>query len=67
MCAVLPTALLAETSSHDSFDFDWRFHLGDVQSGASVDLDESDWQKGNLPHDWSSEPPRSPEFASGTC
>lgn len=37
------------------FDFDWRFHRGDVAGGEEVDFDDSQWRLLNLPHDWSIE------------
>lgn len=39
------------------FDFDWRFHLGDITGGETVDFDDSQWQPVQLPHDWSIELP----------
>lgn len=38
-----------------TFDQDWRFYLGDVANGQTFDLDDSQWRKLNLPHDWSIE------------
>lgn len=42
------------------FDFDWRFHLGDVPGAQRRDHDDSGWRAVELPHDWSIEdlPPR---------
>jgi len=37
------------------FDFDWRFHRGDVAGGEEVNFDDSQWRLLNLPHDWSIE------------
>jgi beta-galactosidase len=37
------------------FNANWRFHLGDVASGQSPDLDDSKWRVLSLPHDWSIE------------
>lgn len=36
-------------------DFDWQFHLGDIENGQSPDLDVTDWRILDLPHDWSIE------------
>ncbi|MCC6293801.1 MAG: DUF4982 domain-containing protein [Bryobacterales bacterium] len=36
-----------------NFDFDWRFHLGDLANGMDPALDDSGWQPVQLPHDWS--------------
>jgi beta-galactosidase len=38
-----------------SFNQDWRFHLGELADGQRVDLDDSNWRKLNLPHDYSIE------------
>src|SRR5215831_12932669 len=38
-----------------SFNKDWSFHLGDVPDGQKPDLDDSQWRRLNLPHDWSIE------------
>jgi beta-galactosidase len=38
-----------------NFDKDWTFHLGEVSGGESPDLDDGQWRKLNLPHDWSIE------------
>ncbi len=37
------------------FDFDWRFHRGDIAGGEEVNFDDSQWRLLNLPHDWSIE------------
>ncbi|MCA9241072.1 MAG: DUF4982 domain-containing protein, partial [Planctomycetales bacterium] len=49
-----------------SFDFDWRFHLGDVSEAKDSGFDDSSWRQLNLPHDWSVEHPFSQDHASGT-
>jgi len=36
-------------------DFDWQFHLGDVENGQSLDMDIVNWKMLDLPHDWSIE------------
>lgn len=36
-------------------DFDWQFHLGDVENGESPDLNTENWRTLDLPHDWSIE------------
>ena len=38
-----------------NFDINWRFHLGDIENGQSVDLNDASWRSLNLPHDWSIE------------
>jgi beta-galactosidase len=37
------------------FDFNWRFHRGGAQGAEAVALDDSEWRKVDLPHDWSIE------------
>lgn len=34
-------------------NFDWRFHLGDVEGAQLTRLDDSDWESVDLPHDYS--------------
>ncbi len=36
-------------------DFDWQFHIGDVENGQQEDLNTDDWRTLDLPHDWSIE------------
>ncbi|MHB8838712.1 MAG: glycoside hydrolase family 2 TIM barrel-domain containing protein, partial [Gemmatimonadaceae bacterium] len=45
---------LAETSPRQRtlFDFDWRFKGGEVASGQLHGLDDTDWERVDLPHDW---------------
>ncbi len=38
-----------------NFDNNWLFNLGDVPNGQATDLDDAQWRKLNLPHDWSIE------------
>ncbi len=37
------------------FDWNWKFHLGDINNGQEMDLNDSSWRTLNLPHDWSIE------------
>ncbi|MDB4903429.1 MAG: beta-galactosidase, partial [Mucilaginibacter sp.] len=37
------------------FDKDWHFHLGNVNDGEKVSLNDANWRLLNLPHDWSIE------------
>lgn len=39
----------------ESFDEGWLFYRGDVEDGERLELDDSQWRKVNLPHDWSIE------------
>jgi len=46
----------------------WRFHLGDIQDGEAMTLDDSGWRTVDLPHDWSIEggfDPNNPMSAAG--
>ena len=38
-----------------SFDFDWRFSLGDFPKASDADFDDSNWRMLDVPHDWSIE------------
>ncbi len=46
-------------------DFGWRFHRGDAGSAMTPETDDTNWQPVNVPHDWSSEGPFSPDYGSG--
>lgn len=48
------------------FDFDWRFHRGELENGEHPDIDDSAWRIISLPHDWSIEdlPGKSTPFDS---
>lgn len=37
------------------FDNDWKFFLGDVPTASASNFDDKNWQKLDLPHDWSIE------------
>ena len=37
------------------FNFNWKFHLGDMSEAANAGFNSSDWQDVRLPHDWSVE------------
>ncbi|MDW7690826.1 glycoside hydrolase family 2 TIM barrel-domain containing protein [Flammeovirgaceae bacterium SG7u.111] len=39
----------------EDFNFDWKFHLGDVESSQSADFPDNEWTDVRLPHDWSIE------------
>ncbi len=49
-----------------SFNAEWRFHLGDVKDAASPALDDASWRTLNLPHDWAIEGDFSKDNPSGT-
>lgn len=40
-----------------SFDFDWKFSLGDATGAEDPNFDDSNWQAIQLPHDWSIKQP----------
>ena len=44
---------------------DWRFTKGDFATAMAPGFDDSTWPLVNLPHDWSSDGPFGPEYASG--
>ncbi|MGQ1783714.1 MULTISPECIES: sugar-binding domain-containing protein [unclassified Saccharicrinis] len=44
-----------ETRRTEDFNFDWKFHYGDVKNGFKENIDESNWREVKLPHDWSVE------------
>lgn len=48
-----------------SLDFDWRFRFGDIAGAEDPDLDDSDWRRVDLPHDWSIEGTYSEEHSAG--
>ncbi|MCA0932474.1 DUF4982 domain-containing protein [Lutimonas saemankumensis] len=39
----------------ESIDFDWKFHLGDIEGAETEFFDDSNWRSLDLPHDWSIE------------
>lgn len=47
--------LLAQARERTTFDFDWRFHKGDVAGAEVVTFDDSQWRALDLPHDFSIE------------
>ena len=49
-----------------SFNQEWRFHLGDIASGQNASLDDSQWRRLDLPHDWSIEGEFSDKHSAGT-
>lgn len=40
----------------DSFDSNWKFHLGIVANAEQPEYNDSHWRVLDLPHDWSVEP-----------
>lgn len=41
------------TRIKENFDFGWKFHLGDNKEASSPQFNDSQWEKIQLPHDWS--------------
>ncbi|MEJ2618051.1 MAG: beta galactosidase jelly roll domain-containing protein, partial [Ignavibacteriaceae bacterium] len=39
----------------ENFCDNWKFHLGNVEKGQEIELNDSSWRTLNLPHDWSIE------------
>src|SRR5215471_5295743 len=63
-----PELVTAASVGRTNLDFerDWRFAKGDFPTATMPAFDDFAWRSVTLPHDWSSEGPFSPEFASGT-
>lgn len=51
LAAFLAAASYAEREECN-FNFDWRFHLGDIVDGASPTLSDNSWQTVDVPHDF---------------
>ncbi len=58
--------LLAGNGGVTSFNDGWLFFKGDILSGESVRLDDSQWRELDLPHDWAIEGPFSAEYNART-
>jgi hypothetical protein len=50
-----------------NFDFDWRFHLGNVPVAAAAGLSDKEWRSVDLPHDFSIESDFNRSNASSTA
>jgi|WetSurMetagenome_2_1015567.scaffolds.fasta_scaffold00005_146 beta-galactosidase len=48
------------------FNYNWKFHKGDIESGQNPKLDDKEWRDLDLPHDWSIEGPFSRDNSSCT-
>ena len=55
--AWLCMAQAAAQRSEQLLNFGWRFHAGDVDNGADINMDDSGWRTVNLPHDFQIEQP----------
>ncbi len=63
------TLVHAETSPRlrETFDFDWRFHLGDVSEASAPEFADAGWRQLDVPHDFSVEGEFARTNASGTA
>jgi beta-galactosidase len=63
------TLVHAETSPRlrEKFDFDWRFHLGDVPKASAENYADASWRRLDVPHDFSVEGEFAATNASGTA
>jgi beta-galactosidase len=51
----LPSRSNASARQTESFDFGWKFQLGDVPGAETPGFDDASWRSLDLPHDWSIE------------
>jgi beta-galactosidase/beta-glucuronidase len=63
---ILPTTFTSAFGETIKINDHWKFILGDVQNGASIEYNDSKWQNISLPHDWSVKGQLSPTLASCT-
>jgi len=65
----MPTAPVPEETHRRSrrLETGWRFHRGDVDGGADPALDDGDWERVAVPHDWSIEGPFDPDAPGGAA
>ena len=70
LCLLLLVASVCVANSRPgervSFNQNWRFQLGDVTNGHDAKLNDSQWRRLNLPHDWSIEGEFSEKHPAGT-
>lgn len=50
--AIMPLAAADNSRIVQNFNFDWRFHAGDVADAQSVSFDDGGWQSIVVPHDF---------------
>jgi len=52
---LIVSTIQSQTRIKETFDFDWRFHLGDDVQAMKTDFLPQDWEweETQLPHDWS--------------
>jgi beta-galactosidase len=66
LCATSISFANSRPGKRVSFNDDWRFHLGDIANGQDPDLNDAQWRRLDLPHDWSIEGEFSENAPSGT-
>ncbi|WP_255510520.1 sugar-binding domain-containing protein [Flavobacterium sp. GSA192] len=54
-CVLAQNKMKADFERKQNFDADWKFALGDSPENSSENLDDKNWRKLDLPHDWSIE------------
>lgn len=52
-CIVGCTTKQENTARKQLFDFNWKFHLGDISSANALEFNDKQWRDLDLPHDWS--------------
>lgn len=52
LMAIMPLAAADNSRIVQNFNFDWRFHAGDVADAQSVSFDDGGWQSVVVPHDF---------------
>ena len=57
VASVWCTTILAQQRIVNCLNFDWLFQAGDIPEGASLTLDDSEWRRIDLPHDFQIEQP----------
>jgi beta-galactosidase len=53
--ALVCSSVSAGSRQHESFDFDWRFAIGEYAGAEQAGFDDAGWRGVDLPHDWSIE------------
>ena len=67
ICVFTAAHLNAQTARQKLlFNADWKFYKGEVRNGQDVQLNDQNWRKLELPHDWSIEGPFDQQWASAT-
>ncbi len=57
LAMLITAASFAAGRQQESFDFGWRFHLGDATGAQEPAFADAAWRSLDLPHDWSIEGP----------